>query len=107
MRHNFIWKIEARLTRVAPGDTADTVGAKGEAAEGLRRLSGLSVAGPSENIRRTVTVVESYRKRETVFCIAPSLHTALAQGFLFCPSRKSQRCPSTPRRNSKKRGKTK
>lgn len=34
MGHNFIWKIEARLTRIAPGDTADTVGAKGEAAEG-------------------------------------------------------------------------
>lgn len=83
MGHNFIWKIEARLTRVAPGDTADTVGAKGEAAEGLRRLSGLSAAGPSENIRRTVTVVESYRKRETVFCIALSLHTARLRAFDF------------------------
>ena len=72
MRHNFIWKIEARLTRVAPGDTADTVGAKGEAAEGVRRLSGLSVAGPSENIRRTVTVVESYRLKRLLHCPEPS-----------------------------------
>ena len=39
---------------------------------GAVRLSDLAVAGPSENIRRTVTVVESYRMKRLLHCPEPS-----------------------------------
>ena len=106
--HNFIWKIEARLTRVAPENTAEHRGGERGCRRGAVRLSDLAVAGPSENIRRTVTVVERYR---IVECTSFACHESFTQGlmaFLFCLSllpRISQQTPahpSKPRQNRRR-----
>ena len=55
VRLNRIVMIEARLPSVPSRQTSDSGEEKGAAAEALFPLSGGAEAGPTENIRRTVT----------------------------------------------------
>lgn len=98
MGHNFIWKIEARLTRVAPDNTAEHRGGERGCRRGIAWLSDPAVTGPSVNIRRTVTVVERYR---IVECARFACHESFTQGlmaFLFCLSLPPQHAPASKTR---------
>ncbi len=73
--------IEARLPSVAPRKTSDSGGGKGAAAEALLPLSGGAAAGPTENIRRTVT--ETWRAVMTVHGSHVFSHDCIMTEFLF------------------------
>ena len=67
---------------------------------GTEWMSGLSATGPSENIRRTVTVVESYRMKRLLHCPEPS--HSVGSGLFVLPEPEIQALPQYSTEKNKK-----
>ena len=94
-------KIEARPTRVRTSKRQTACAERGSR-RGAAYVSGCAAAGPGDNIRRTVTVVERYRKAVKAFVAAIELHHRekkfKAVNFFLELRIKHQRARDPPRR---------